>query len=94
MRDNDKTSILTDPPPKPKGYRTGVRLRVISQEPFGIEFHRIGVGSRVVQNPPVCQVKSRRGEDRIERELREGSSSFLQFAHQMFASTADPLGIK
>jgi len=66
MGDNDKTSTLTDPPPKPKGRRTWVRLRVISQEPLGIEHHWIRVGSRVVQNLPVCQVRSWRGEDRME----------------------------
>jgi len=58
MGDNDKTSALTDPPPKPKDRRTGVRLRVISHETIGIEFHRIGVGSGVVHELPVCQVKS------------------------------------
>jgi len=46
--DDDKTSTLTDPPPKSESYRTGIRLRVISQEPFGIEFHWIGVGGWVV----------------------------------------------
>ena len=46
--DNDETSTLTDSPPKSEGHYAGVLLRVISQEPLGIEFHWIGVGSRVV----------------------------------------------
>jgi len=89
----DKTSRLTDPPPKPKDSRTGVRLRVRSQEPFGVKLHRIGVASRVVQNPPVRQVKSwRRGRSDWKRTSRE--KFLFPATHQMFASTVDPLGMK
>ena len=51
--DNKKTATLTDPPPIPKGRFTRIWLRAISQEPLRIEFHRIGINSRVVQDLPV-----------------------------------------
>ena len=44
---------LTDPPSVAKHDRTRVNLRTISQEPFGIELHRVGIGSRVMSNLPV-----------------------------------------
>ena len=52
MGDNE-AETLTDPSPIPKCRRTRFWLRMISQEPFRIEFHRIGISSWVVQNLPV-----------------------------------------
>ena len=74
--DNNEMSTLTDPPPEPEDRRTRVWLRMISQEPFRIEFHRIGVGSRVVHYLPVCQ-----GRKGIKKTLRQVCSSFPPALH-------------
>ena len=51
------TATLTDSSPKPKHRRTRVWLGMVPQEPVRIEFHRIGVNGRVVQDLPVCGIK-------------------------------------
>lgn len=47
-----KCETLTNPPAVTEGRVTRVRLRVSPQESVRIEFHRIGVNSRVVQHMP------------------------------------------
>ena len=67
--DNTEKTLLTDSPPIPKDRRTRFRLRVIPQEPFGIEFHGIDVSGRVVQDLPVYRIGSSWGCERIGNEL-------------------------
>jgi hypothetical protein len=45
---NNETETLTNPPTISKDRRTRIWLGMISQEPFRIEFQRIGVSIRVV----------------------------------------------
>ena len=70
----DETKTLTDPPTIPKGCLTRIRLRMISQEPVGIEFQRVCVSIRVVQNLPIHQVRSPgAGTDR-KKDIDKGVS--------------------
>ena len=66
---------------------------MIAQEPLRIEFRRIGVSSRVVQNLPI-QSNQLAEAGTGGKELRRESFSFLSFTHQMFENTVDPLGMK
>ena len=66
---NNELATLTNPPPIPKGRCTRLWLRVISQEPFGIEFHRIDVSNWVVKNLPAHHIGSPWGKEWIGNEL-------------------------
>ena len=57
-RGGDNNETLTDSSPISKDRSTRISLRVISQEPFRVEFHRIGILGWVVQNLPVHQIES------------------------------------
>ena len=58
---------LTYPPAVPKDCCTRFWLRVVSQEPFRIKFHRVKIGTWIMRNLPVQNVKSPRGTDSNKR---------------------------
>ena len=70
------TVTLTDSSPISKDRRTRIWLRVISQEPFRIEFHRIGILGRVVQNLPVYQIQSPWEKNGLGNDLDEKNCPF------------------
>ena len=89
--DNNETETLTGSPTIPEDRRTRIWLGMISQEPFRIEFQRVGIRIWVVQNLPIYQVKLPGEEQITKKDFYEEVSLF---AHQMFAITGIPLGMK